>query len=118
MILLVCGGRDFDNADFAWRCLSQAHEKRAIQLVISGGAKGADKLGEQWARANLIHCAVVEAIWRPYGGELDRAAGPKRNSAMLLSRPDGVIAFPGGSGTAHMVKIAKQAGIVVWEPKQ
>lgn len=117
MKVLVCGGRDFDNHTFAWDCLNKAHAKKPITLVISGGASGADSLAEQWADGNLIHCAVVKAIWHPFGGSLDKGAGPKRNAAMLALSPDGVIAFPGASGTADMVRRARAAGIKVWEPK-
>ena len=45
------------------------------------------------------------------------AAGPKRNQQMLdEAKPDMVVAFPGGKGTAHMRQIAKAAGVPVWQP--
>jgi hypothetical protein len=115
--VLVCGGRDFADRDFVFRCLDRAHAKRPITLVISGGADGADALGEQWAQANRVHCAVVKALWNARDGSLDRSAGPKRNEAMLSLAPDAVIAFPGGNGTAHMVRVAMDANVTVWEPK-
>lgn len=31
-------------------------------------------------------------------------------------KPNGVVAFPGGAGTAHMIRISREAGIGVWEP--
>jgi hypothetical protein len=41
-------------------------------------------------------------------------AGPIRNKLMLTDgKPDVVIAFPGGAGTANMVGIAKKANIDV-----
>lgn len=93
--------------------LEKAHAVRPITMLIEGGADGADLLAEQWADANGIHYARVPALWHAHG----RSAGPRRNEAMLLLSPDGVIAFPGGRGTAHMVRIATEAGIKVWEPK-
>jgi hypothetical protein len=43
-------------------------------------------------------------------------AGPIRKQQMLdEGKPDLVVAFPGGRGTAHMVRIARAAGIEVIE---
>ena len=45
-----------------------------------------------------------------------RGAGPERNARMLAEgRPDLVVAFPGGTGTADMVRRAKAAGVRVVE---
>lgn len=45
-----------------------------------------------------------------------QGCGGGRNKQMLNEgKPDLVVAFPGGSGTAHMVKIAKAVGIMVIE---
>ena len=38
-----------------------------------------------------------------------------RNRSMLALNPDLVLAFPGGIGTANMVRIAREAGILVTE---
>lgn len=35
---------------------------------------------------------------------------------MLTLKPDGVVLFPGGRGTADMRKAAQEAGVKVWEP--
>lgn len=114
MKLLVCGGRDFNNSDFVWSTLRKVHDRNPVSILIHGGANGADKLAEQWADAEGIHYACVPALWSIHG----KAAGPKRNRAMLLLQPDAVIAFPGGSGTADMVRAARSAGVrIVWEPK-
>lgn len=52
------------------------------------------------------------AKWKMYG----RSAGAIRNAVMLSEfQPDIVVAFPGGRGTAHMVRIARAAGIDVIE---
>ena len=49
--------------------------------------------------------------------ELGRRAGPIRNQEMLdLWVPDGVVAFPGGAGTADMVARARAACVTVWVP--
>ena len=113
MKIIVCGGRDFDNVSAVRHALTVAHAKRPITLLIEGGAAGADKLAREWAGANGVLHVTVLADWKRYGP----AAGPIRNTEMLREYvPDGVIAFPGGKGTADMVNQARKAGIKVWEP--
>jgi hypothetical protein len=107
--LLVCGGRDYQDINRVMRVLDNIHEKCGITEIIHGAAKGADSLAGQWARKNGIKETAVPANWDLYG----RRAGPLRNEEMLLLAPDGVVAFPGGRGTAHMARIAEEAGIKV-----
>ena len=111
MKVLVCGGRYYADAATLHRALDglKAH---GVDMVIHGGAKGADWLAGQWAARNGIHQAVVPALWHVHG----KAAGMIRNRAMLTLQPDMVVAFPGGAGTAGMVNEARRAGVVVWEP--
>ena len=108
--VLVCGGRQFDDRDMLNAALDKLHHERVFSLVISGGAPGADSLAEAWAKAAGVACKVYNADWETLG----RKAGPIRNEQMLVEgRPDLVVAFPGGRGTAHMVRIAREAGIEV-----
>lgn len=104
-IVLVTGGRDYDG-DVT--CLEQLN----IDILIHGGAKGADTKAAQWAQSNGIHTARVDALWNYHG----KAAGFKRNAAMLLLKPDYCVAFPGGRGTAMMVELCQRNGITVWQP--
>lgn len=112
MRLIVCGGRDFIDAEKAFAALDRAHAKRPITEIIQGGASGADTLAKRWAAERGIPCTEVRANWQVHG----RAAGPLRNGDMLDLRPDGVIALQGGRGTADMRKQAAARGIPVWEP--
>lgn len=76
-------------------------------IVIQGGAAGADTLAREWALRNSVHCAEVPAMWSKFG----RSAGPRRNDAMLLLRPTVLLAFPTPSskGTRHMIRRAREA---------
>lgn len=112
MKILVCGGRDFRDEKLVMRILDAIHQETPITAIIEGGARGADELAYAWARARGLHNQSYPADWRQHG----RAAGPMRNRQMLRDgNPDMVVAFPGGRGTAHMVGLAKAAGIVVRE---
>lgn len=113
MRLLACGGRNFTDRDFVFEVLDRIHAKRPIVLVIEGGARGADRMARMWAISRGIQYVTESAQWELYG----KSAGHIRNQAMLdLWNPDGVVAFPGGRGTADMVSKAKAAGVVVYKP--
>lgn len=113
MKLLVCGGRDYADAIFVFDTLDRIHAKRPISLIIEGGALGADRLAQYWARRRGIPFVSEKADWLKYG----KAAGFIRNGAMLADHnPDGVCAFPGGRGTADMIRQAEAAGVTVYKP--
>lgn len=72
--------------------------------VVHGNAAGLDKMAQAWANRMAIDCVAVLAEWDKYG----KAAGPVRNEDMLIKhKPKRLIAFPGGRGTADMVRRAK-----------
>lgn len=113
MRLLVCGGRAYSNRAAVFAALDRAHAKRPVSVVIHGGARGADSLAEDWAVCRHVEVMAFPADWR-----LGKAAGPLRNEIMLKDgKPDAVIAFPGGRGTEHMVSLAREAGLPVWQPE-
>lgn len=111
--VLVCGGRDFDYKNIIWEILISWHEgpRGPITTLISGGARGVDTHAEFWAEMYPeIPTDIYPAEWDKYG----KSAGYKRNAQMLEEgKPDLVIAFPGGKGTAMMVKLAEAAGVEV-----
>lgn len=81
-------------------------------IIIHGGATGADSAAGDFAAVNFCVEEIFQANWKRYG----QRAGYVRNKKMLdQGRPDLVVAFPGGKGTAMMVKLAKTAGVRVIE---
>jgi hypothetical protein len=111
MRVLVCGGRDYCDQDHVWNTLCELDAQRGpFEVVIHGCATGADTEGMIWAQGLGRKHAPFQADWRTHG----RAAGPLRNQRMLdEGKPTLVIAFPGGKGTADMVRRAKAAGVEV-----
>jgi hypothetical protein len=108
--VLVCGGRNYWDGNRVWRVLNAAVDRLGLSVVIQGGATGADNLAWQWARDHGVPFETYAADWHAQGN----AAGPIRNQRMIdEGRPDVVIAFPGGRGTADMVRRAEAAGIKV-----
>lgn len=118
MRVLVCGGRTYNDKDRVWRTLdeiagiSEEQPLAAHVVVIHGGALGADILADAWAVTSYAGIAQYLPYWKGQG----RAAGPIRNQRMIDDgKPDLVVAFPGGKGTADMVRRARAAGIPVRE---
>lgn len=131
MILAVTGGRtycevveDVDEAVEAAMAqrralsaaLNRANDHRRIERLVHGAARGADRWSGIWAQVNGVRetaYPVQIAIDGPWPG-----AGPNRNQRVLDSEPDiaGLVVFPGGSGTADMMRRARARGIRIWEP--
>lgn len=113
MRVLICGGRDYGD----WRafCREMLHFEREhgpFETVIHGDAKGADWFAHLWAEMPIgaRQELTFVADWDAQG----LAAGPIRNQRMIdEGLPDLVIAFPGGRGTADMIRRAMKAGIRV-----
>ena len=118
-VLLVCGGRSYADAARLVRVLDRVAERVEILAVRHGGARGADMLAGAWAESNGYTVQVYPADWERHGAR----AGPIRNQAMLdahnpeipTSRVVAVVAFPGGAGTADMVRRAKADRLPLWE---
>jgi hypothetical protein len=110
--VLVCGGRDYSDKARVFAVLDKLHAEAGIDLIIEGGAKGADQLAAIWSDKPGVDLERYEADWENQGA----FAGPARNKRMLeIGKPDVVIAFPGGRGTADMVRKARKAGVEVIE---
>lgn len=107
--------------------LSEASPYGRLQ-VISGGAAGADTLGEQWAKAAGVPVQRYPAAWdnldapgavirtNRRGQKYNANAGFDRNRQMA-ENADAVLVMPGGRGTDHMVRIAQELGLPVWDAR-
>ena len=107
-----------------------AIEESGVEIteVVSGGAKGVDLLGEQWAKQNKIPIKKFVPDWKDLKaegaiikqgayGKYNANAGFDRNKAMA-QYADALIAINlGTNGTDNMVGEATEAGIKVFEVK-
>lgn len=111
--VIVCGGRDFADWPKGFEALDRIHGETEIDAVFHGNARGADQMAHAWAGAVIgVSCFPTPAQWSKHG----KSAGPIRNRQMLGQGIDLVIAFPGGRGTADMIRQAQAAGVKVVEP--
>lgn len=108
--VLVCGGRDYSDRRKVYAILDRLHSEAPIWRIVTGGANGADLLACDWAAMRSIEYIKYPANWE----ELGRKAGPLRNREMLeRESPSLVVAFPGGAGTANMIRLATDALVPV-----
>ena len=112
--VIVCGGREFNDRELCFSKLDQILPEYENPEIVSGHAKGADLLGEKYAKLHSLPLKVFPAEWKKYG----RGAGPVRNRQMLqyaLEEKPLIIAFWNGvsPGTKDMVRQAEDAGAEV-----
>lgn len=113
---IVCGWRE---ASYPWEAMiRRALIEHQVDVVIHGAARGIDTRAGDVAAAMGLTVIPIPAHWEEHG----RSAGPIRNHEMLrmlclaaYAHPVGVIAFhpaiDESKGTAHMLRIAREAGI-------
>ena len=108
MKVIIAGGRSFtDYQKLKETCDQFLQDQDNIEIVSGAYYKGADKLGEQYAKEKDYKITRFPADWNKYG----KAAGPKRNEQMA-NYADVLIAFWDGEskGTKNMIQLARSRG--------
>lgn len=105
MKLAVIGGRDFVDYDHLKRVMQKI--RTPIDLIVSGGAKGADSLAERYAQEFGIETKIFPADWDTYG----KRAGFMRNQD-IVNTADSILAFWDGQskGTRSSIELAEKQG--------
>lgn len=110
--VIVAGGRDFVDYALLKKRLDAALINKVAQgiVVVSGKARGADSLGEKYARERGYDIAEFPADWDTHG----KAAGHIRNRQMA-ENADALVAFWDGKsrGTKNMIETAKKLELAV-----
>lgn len=120
MRIIIAGTRTFSDYVLLKKTMDDIISTLAEQriTVISGGAKGADKLGEEWLSErlensrSLVNWDLIRfpADWDKHG----KAAGPIRNEEMANNADMCVVFWDGKSkGSAHMIKTALKKSLLV-----
>ena len=105
---IVAGGRDFDDSTRLMNVLDDLFPDGAE--IVSGGARGADKLGEVYAGQKGLPLKLFPADWEKNG----KAAGHIRNREMGDYATHLVAFWDGKSrGTQGMLKYAEKKNLTV-----
>ena len=111
--LIVAGSRHFTDYDFLRSTLDEITAGIHDEIeIVSGNARGADRLGERYASEHNITVALFPADWSVFG----KPAGIIRNQIMLnyaiKENPLVVVFWDGKSrGSLDMIRRARNAGI-------
>lgn len=115
--VLIAGSRDFNDFELLEKAVKHYLKQYGLHRqdieVVSGGARGADKLGEQFANKYNIKLTIFPADWNTYG----KSAGYIRNEQMIKYIGDTGIVFAfwdsQSHGTVHIIKLANKYNIKV-----
>ncbi len=106
---IIAGSRNITDYELISLALNMA--PFGIGKVVSGGARGVDALGEEFARVNNLPLKVFPADWEKHG----RSAGHIRNAEMAKYADALIAVWDGKSkGTLSMIRLAKKAGLRVF----
>lgn len=111
--VIISGTRSFNDYELLRAsCNSLLSEKQRTHtvVIISGTARGADRLGERYARERGFQLRRFPAEWEQYG----RSAGHIRN-AKMADNADALIAFWDGEskGTKNMIDNARRKDLAI-----
>jgi hypothetical protein len=118
MRLAIVGSRTFDDYELLCAEIYKNFDIYEIREIVSGGARGADKLGERFAAENGIFKRIFYPDWKKHG----KAAGMIRNKDIII-HADVVIAFWDGfsRGAKDSMDYAEKTGkrlvVVKFKPK-
>jgi hypothetical protein len=107
MKIAVIGSRTFTDVERMNTVLSAVARKHPNFEIISGAAKGADRLAALWGHERGHRVVEFPADWEKHG----KRAGFIRN-ADIINAADAVVAFWDGEsrGTLHSIGLAEDAG--------
>ena len=110
MKVIIAGSRDFDDYEVLRNYCDHVLQNQTDIEIVSGTARGADQLGERYAKERGYSVKQFPADWDKHG----RSAGYIRNEEMA-KYGDALIAFWNGNskGTEHMINLAKQYNLKI-----
>ena len=109
MKVIVAGSRSITRLTLVSKAIADSDFE--VTEIVSGCARGVDRLGEQWANYNDIPIHYFPADWDQYG----KSAGYRRNEEMAEYADALVAVYDGFSlGTQHMIQLANTHHLKVY----
>lgn len=119
--LAIVGSRSFEDYVFLKKQFKKI--KAEVDTIVSGGADGADSLGQKLAKDLGLKLIIYYPKWKDENGKTNRGAGMQRNH-LIAKEADIVMAFWDGEsrGTKGMIKICeenykKPVWVIEFEPE-
>jgi predicted Rossmann fold nucleotide-binding protein DprA/Smf involved in DNA uptake len=110
MKVIIAGSRTFTDYELLCEKCKNILSATSEVEIVSGGAMGADKLGEKFAEENGYQIARFPANWNEFG----KQAGMLRNQQMA-DYADALIVFWDGKsrGTLNMIELARKKNMPI-----
>lgn len=115
--LIIAGSRDFNDYELLKKEVDKflfdevvvnhypdLTEEIAVVEIVSGGARGADKLGEKYANLRGLPLKIFKADWEKHR----KSAGYIRNEEMAKYANYCICFWNGSPGTKHMINLARK----------
>ena len=109
MRIIISGSRNVEQGCFD-QAISQCPWLLQADILLSGGARGVDRLAEDWAERHSIEVVRYMPDWKQYG----RGAGIIRNRGMV-DNADALFAIWDGHsrGTNQIIQYARKKHLLV-----
>jgi hypothetical protein len=103
--VVIAGSRDFNDYQFLKEKLDHLFQNVKEEIeIVSGTAKGADTLGEKYAKENNLKIAYFKPDW-----SIGKSAGYIRNEDMAKYANACVVFWKNNSkGSKHMIDLAEK----------
>ena len=107
--VVIAGGREFNDYELLKSKLDSLLKSKSLTHkieIVSGKARGADALGERYAKEHGLQIHAFHANWDLWG----KSAGYRRNADMAKNS-DATVAFWDGvsKGTKHMIDLTSKS---------
>lgn len=114
MKIIIAGSRTISDINILIKAIKlSAIEITSNDEIVSGGARGVDTLGEQYAKQNNIKLTVFKPDWNKYGIK----GGVIRNTRMSKYADCAIVVHCGSKGSIDMVNKMKKINKPVFEYK-
>jgi hypothetical protein len=110
----VCGGQTYSDKQHVFATLDRIHAKRPIELVIENGDAGVATFGWEWAIQRNVPVQTFHMGRHP---EHPSAAEQDYEAVISSTKPNGCVAFPGGTMTNRLIQAVMQADLVIMQIK-
>lgn len=92
--IAIVGSRNFTNKDILNKTLNEVISIEGTpSKIVSGGAKGADSMGYDWAVENNIETLIFEPRYNDFPKKISRWMAPKERNTTIVENSDIIIAF-------------------------